>query len=385
MYRVRGRPRHMPHRRLSGKSAPSYPADCSPYPLVVILGPTASGKSDLALAVAERYNGEVVNYDSVQVYRHFNVGTAKLSPSERRGIPHRLIDIVDPEELFTAGDYARRAREVLSRVRANGRLPVLAGGSGFYLRALLEGLFQGPQRDEALRRRLEWRGELKPAGYLHRLLQRLDRASAQRIHPNDRPKLIRAIEVRLRARAPMSSLWRKGREALAGYDVVRFGLAPPREALYERIRQRAETMFGGKLVDCSGDGFTVDLEMSGSKARHGTLKACATSPGPSESVVRDSPLVDEVRNLLAEGVSRRARAFGSLGYKQALEYVDGRLSLDQAIDMTAQLTRRFAKRQLTWFRREPKVDWVEGFGDDPALQKKVLGRLEKRLIGYQPE
>ena len=177
----------------------------------------------------------------------------------------------------------------------------------------------------------------------------------------------------------MSSLWRKGREALAGYDVLRLGLAPPREALYERIRQRAETMFGGGLVDCSGDELTVDLEMSGSQARHGTLKACATSPGPSESVVRDSPLVDEVRNLLAQGVSRRTRAFGSLGYKQALDHVDGKLPLDQAIDMTVRLTRRFAKRQLTWFRRELNVHWVEGFGDEPSVQKKVLDRLEKKL------
>ena len=326
----------MPHQQLSGKNAPSYPADRSPYPLVVILGPTASGKSELALVVAEHFNGEVINYDSVQVYRRFNVGTAKLSPSERRGIPHHLIDIVEPEELFTAGDYARRAREALSRIRANGRLPVLAGGTGFYLRALLAGLFQGPQRDEALRRRLEWRAEVKSAGYLHRVLRRLDAASAQRIHPNDTPKLIRAIEVCLGAQAPMSSLWRKGREALAGYDVLRFGLAPPREALYERIRQRAETMFGGKLMD-------------------------------------------EVQNLLAEGVSRRARAFGSLGYKQALDYVDGKLPLDQAIDMTARLTRRFAKRQLTWFRREPNVHWLEGFGDEPSVQKKVLDRLEKKL------
>ena len=332
----------MPQQQPTGKSDLSYPTDLSPYPLVVILGPTASGKSELALSVAERYDGEVINYDSVQVYRHFNVGTAKLSPSERRGIPHHLIDIVEPEELFTAGDYARRAREALSRIRANGRLPVLAGGTGFYLRALLEGLFQGPQRDEALRRRLEWRAEQKSPGYLHRVLRRLDAASAQRIHPNDTPKLIRAIEVCLRARAPMSSLWRRGREALAGYDVLRLGLAPPRDALYERIRRRAENMFRGGLVG-------------------------------------------EVERLLAQGFSRRVRAFGSLGYKQALDYVDGKLPLDQAIDMTGRLTSRFAKRQLTWFRREPGVHWVEGFGDDPAVQKKVLGRLEEPLARYRPE
>ncbi len=375
----------MPNQQLGGKNAPSYPADRNPYPLVVILGPTASGKSELALAVAERCNGDVINYDSVQVYRRFNVGTAKLSLTERRGIPHHLIDIVEPEEVFTAGDYARRAREALSQIRASGRLPVLAGGTGFYLRALLEGLFEGPQRDEALRRRLEWRAEQKSAGYLHRVLRRLDDASAQRIHPNDTPKLIRAIEVCLRAQTSMSSLWKKGREGLAGYEVIRLGLAPPRDALYERIRQRAENMFGGGLVHCSGGEFTVDSEMSGSKVRHDTLKARATSLEPSESATWDTPLVDEVQRLLSEGISRRARAFGSLGYRQALDYVDGKLSLDQAINMTAQLTRRFAKRQLTWFRREPDVHWVEGFGGDATLQQNVFGWLEKRLAGYRPE
>ena len=349
------------------------------FPLLVVLGPTASGKSELAVAVAEHFGGEILNFDSVQLYRHFDIGTAKTPLAQRRGIPHQLLDVADPDEHVTAGDYARQARRTLGEVRTRERVPVLVGGTGFYLRALLDGLFQGPQRDEALRRRLEWRAEVKSAGYLHRVLRRLDAASAQRIHPNDTPKLIRAIEVCLGAQAPLSSLWRKGREALAGYDVLRLGLAPPREALYERIRRRAENMFGGGLVGCSGDEFTVDLEMSGSKARHGTLKACATSPGPSESVVRDSPLVDEVRNLLAEGVSRRARAFGSLGYKQALDHVDGKLPLDQAIHMTARLTRRFAKRQLTWFRREPNVHWVEGFGDDPAVQKKVLDWLGKKL------
>ena len=332
----------MPHQQLGGKNVASYPPERSPYPLLVILGPTASGKSELALSVAERYNGEIINYDSVQVYRRFNVGTAKLSRSDRRGIPHHLIDVVEPEELFTAGDYARRAHEALSRIRAHRRLPVLAGGTGFYLRALLEGLSQGPQRDEALRQRLEWRAEVKSAGHLHRVLRRLDAASAQRIHPNDTPKLIRAIEVCLGAQAPMSSLWQRGREALAGYDIFRLGLVPPREALYERIQRRAENMFGGELVD-------------------------------------------EVQRLLAAGFSRRARAFGSLGYKQALDYVDGKLPLDQAIDTTARLTRRFAKRQLTWFRREPNVHWLEGFGDDPNVQKKVLGWLEKKLTSYQPE
>jgi len=303
------------------------------YPLVVVLGPTASGKSSLALDIAERFGGEIVNFDSVQIYRRFDIGTAKTPLEERRGIPHHLLDIVEPDTVFTAGDYANQARVTLAEIRAKSRLPVFVGGTGFYLRALLEGLFQGPRRDEALRRKLELRAEAKPLGYLHRVLQRLDAESAQRIHPNDTPKVTRAIEVSLLARAPMSALWREPAEKLEGYAVKRIGLDPNREALYARIDRRAQQMFKRGLVA-------------------------------------------EAQRLLALGVPRSVRPFGSLGYAQALDLLDGSLTRNEAIESTARMTRRYAKRQMTWFRREPDVRWFQAFGDDAAVRAEVLAHLQ---------
>lgn len=304
--------------------------------LVVILGPTASGKTSLSLDIAERFGGEIVNFDSVQVYRSFDIGTAKPAPSERRGIPHHLIDIAEPADLFTAGDYARLGRAALAEIRARGRLPVLTGGTGFYLRALLEGLFEGPQRDEVLRRRLQQRAETEPAGYLHRILTRLDPKSAQRIHGNDIPKLIRAIEVCLQAGKPISELWEEGRDRLRGYCVLRIGLDPPREQLYERIEGRAKAMFRAGLVD-------------------------------------------ETRRLLETGVPATARPFGSLGYRQALGVLEGRLSFDDAVEETAKQTRRYAKRQMTWFRREPDVHWFRGFGNEPEVEAGAVKLVAAKL------
>jgi tRNA dimethylallyltransferase len=312
-------------------------AQADPYPLVAIVGPTASGKSDLALAVAERFGGEIVNYDSVQVYRGFDIGTAKLPPELRRSIPHHALDIVDPREVFTAGDYARRARAILAGIRERGRLPVLVGGTGFYLRALLDGLFRGPERDEALRRRLERRAARRPAGYLHRILKRFDAASARRIHPNDAPKLIRAIEVCLLEKKPMAELWEQGRDALEGFRPLRVGLDPGREALLERIERRAERMF-------------------------------------------EQGLVEETRRLLESGVPRGAWPFGSLGYNEAIRELDGKLSRSEAIELTARMTRRYAKRQMTWFRREPGVEWFAGFGDEREVQQRVLAWLAEHLV-----
>jgi tRNA dimethylallyltransferase len=226
------------------RSVPHYTARDSLYPLVVIVGPSASGKSDLALAAAERFGGEIINFDSVQVYRHFDIGSAKTPLAERRGVPHHLIDIVEPAAAFTAGNYARLARKAIADVRARGGLPVMAGGTGLYLRAALQGLFQGPERDEMLRLRLEKRAASRPPGYLNRLLTRLDATSAGRIHANDTPKLIRALEVCLRGRAPMSRQWEQNAERpLGGCEVIRIGLNPPRAALYERIARRSEKMF----------------------------------------------------------------------------------------------------------------------------------------------
>ena len=306
-----------------------------------MLGPTASGKSELGLAIAERFRGEIVNYDSVQLYRGFDVGSAKTPISQRRGVPHHLIDVADPDQLLSAGEYARRSRSVVAEISSRGVVPILVGGTGFYLRALTEGLFAGPGRDERLRERLEESRRRRGAGYLHRVLSRLDPRSAGRIHPNDAPKLIRAIEVCLLAKAPMSSLLREGLEPLEGFEIVRLGLDPPRGQLYERINLRARRMF-------------------------------------------EQGLVEECRSLLAAGVSRDARPFGSLGYKQTIELLDSKIDEAQAIKATAQATRRYAKRQLTWFRPEPDVRRFEGFGDDPAVIASAVEHVE-RAIAFEAD
>jgi tRNA dimethylallyltransferase len=298
--------------------------------LVVVLGPTASGKTVLAIKLAQEFAGEIVSCDSVAVYRDFDVGTAKPTADERALVPHHLLDIVAPDETFTAGDYSRRARGVIREISERGRLPIVVGGTGLYLCALLQGLFPGPPRSEQLRQRLRERaGERSPA-YLYRILRRMDPAAAARIHANDEPKLIRAIEVCMASRERMSKLWREqGRDPLSGFRILRVGLNPPREKLYERINVRAEKMF-------------------------------------------ENGLVEETKLLVARcGNSKRTMALGSLGYRQAGQYLRGELTLEQAIAAVQQGHRNYAKRQMTWFRREPDVMWLEGFGDDPAIAAKA--------------
>lgn len=306
-------------------------------PLIVVLGATASGKSDLALLIAETFAGEIVNFDSVQVYRYFDIGTAKLSPAERRGIPHHLIDIIESNRLYTAGEFARIARDVLIEISGRDRVPVLVGGTGFYLRALLEGLSPTHERDEAIRSRLVER-EARCPGSLHRILKRLDPESAARIHRNDIKKVIRAIELCLMHRQPVSTIFASGRDALTGFDVIKIGLGPPRPALYEQIDARVRRMF-------------------------------------------QEGLVEEVESILAGGVPATAKPFESLGYSQVLTYLQGRLSLEEAIALTQQETRRYAKRQITWFRREPGVHWFPSFGSDPVVQTEVLNLIRERLHG----
>jgi tRNA dimethylallyltransferase len=297
-------------------------------PLPVVVGPTGSGKSALALRVALELGGEIVNCDSLQVYRGFDIGTAKVPVAERHGVPHHLIDVIDAEQLFTAGDYARAAEVVLREIVERGRVPVIAGGTRFYLRALLDGLFPGPARDEELRRSLE-RREAKREGSLHRILTRLDPTAAARIHPNDKNKTMRALEVRLIEGRPLSSLFERGRAALTGFRPIKIGLDPPRESLYEHLNARTYSMF-------------------------------------------ERGLVEEVRGLLAAGVPRGAKPFESLGYKQALEVVEEKCTLEQAIESTQLETRRYAKRQLTWFRKEQKVSWLSGFGHEARMQSEAL-------------
>jgi tRNA dimethylallyltransferase len=301
-------------------------ASLQPEPLlVVVLGPTASGKTALSLALAERFHGEIVNCDSVAMYREFDLGTAKPTAAERARAPHHLVDCVVPTSHITAGDYARQARQVLDEIKTRGHLPILVGGTGLYLRALLEGLFPGPQRFEELRERLRERADARGSNYLHRILRRLDRAAAEKIHANDVPKLVRAIEVCLASREKMSELWQRGREPLRGLRILRLGLDPDRQALYDRINRRARGMFEGGLV--------------------------------------------EETRLLVEKYGEAAGPLRSLGYKQAAEFLRGELTREQALQAAQQAHRNYAKRQMTWFRREPEVHWLRGFGDAEQIQQ----------------
>jgi tRNA dimethylallyltransferase len=306
--------------------------------LVVILGPTGSGKTALSLAIAQRFKGEIVNCDSVAMYREFEIGTAKPTLEERRSVPHHLLDFVEPTDYITAGEYARRAREILGEIKTRGKLPIVVGGTGLYLRALLEGLFPGPQRSEELRERLRERVEQHGSQHLHKILSRLDKAAAEKIHANDVPKLIRAIEVCLASREKMTEMWKQGSEPLKGFQILRLGLNPDRTRLYERLNSRAIRMF-------------------------------------------DTGLVEETQMLLDQ-YGDRARALASLGYKQAVQFLGGEMTREVAIQTTQQVHRNYAKRQMTWFRREPAVIWLEGFGNDKTVELKAASLVEGILSSH---
>jgi tRNA dimethylallyltransferase len=304
--------------------------------LVVILGPTASGKTALSLALAERFEGEIVNCDSVAIYREFEIGTAKPNAAQRGRAPHHLFDCIDPRGFITAGEYARQARAVLVEIRSRGHLPIVVGGTGLYLRALLEGLFPGPQRSEELRERLRELAANRGSIHLHKILSRLDPSAAEKIHANDLPKLIRAIEVCLASRQKMSELWReKGRDPLQGFRILRLGLDPDRQKLYDRINERAQAMFDGGLVE-------------------------------------------ETQGLLKK-YGAGARPLGSLGYRQGTQFLHGELTREQAVQSAQQAHRNYAKRQMTWFRREPDVHWLKGFGDDGQIQGMAIADVETAL------
>jgi tRNA dimethylallyltransferase len=298
---------------------------------VVVLGPTGSGKTALALALAERFHGEIVNCDSVAMVREFEIGTAKPTAAERARAPHHLLDCVDASGYITAGEYLRQAREVLQQIKSRDALPIVVGGTGLYLRALLEGLFAGPQRSEELRERLRERGDDKGPGYLHRMLSRLDPAAAAKIHANDTPKLLRAIEVCLASRMRMSELWKQGRDPLQGFRIARLGLDPERNVLYERINQRAQGMF-------------------------------------------ERGLVEETRGLLQK-YGPAARSLTALGYRQAVALIKGEMDRNTALQAAQQAHRNYAKRQMTWFRREPDVFWIKGFGDDATVQHEAIRKI----------
>ncbi len=311
-----------------------------PIPAIIaVAGPTGAGKSSLSLALAERLGGEVVNFDSVQVYAGFDIGSAKLPLAEQRGIPHHLVDLCAPEDLFTAGDFVAEVRALLPGIEGRGRLPILCGGTGFYLRALFQGLSPGPQRDDGLRGRLQAREARRP-GAIRRLLGRLDPAAATRIHPNDMNKSLRALEVRLLAGRPAEEHFNEaGLAGLTGYRKLTLAVDPPRESLYAQLNRRCEEMWRGGLLD-------------------------------------------EVQFLLDEGVSPSAKPFESLGYKQALRYLSvAGTSEAEALEEMKIRTRQYAKRQWTWFRAEKDIVWVSGFGSEAATQDRafeiVTGFLKK--------
>lgn len=306
------------------------------YPVVAIVGPTAAGKSALGLQVAKRLGGEIINYDSVQVYRGFDIGAGKVPPAERRGIPHHLLDTLEPDQVFTAGDYRREALRVLAGVRERAKLPILVGGTGLYLRALLLGLFEGPPRSEALRARLKARAARRGRESLHRLLQRLDAATAARVAPRDTQKVTRALEVCLVSRRPMSALLKRGRAGLRGYRVFKIGLNPERARLHARINHRVEQMFSGGLLE-------------------------------------------ETRALLARSEGRGGfKALQALGYREARAALEGKMSVTEAVRQAQAATRRYAKRQMTWFGREADVAWYEGFGDEEEIERQVLDGLRRQ-------
>ena len=309
-------------------------------PLVAIVGPTASGKSALGVHIAARFGGEVVACDSTQLYRGFDIGTAKPSLSERKGIPHHLIDVFAPEVAATAGGYRELALQVLEDLRRRERLPVFTVGTGLYLRALLEGLADVPQRSEELRERLRASIEEHPPGYLHHLLRRLDPEAAGKIAPADEQKLIRAVEVCILTRRPISEVHRTGRVPLEGWRALKIGLMPPREKLNERIHARTEAML-----------------------EQGWMR--------------------EVQELLESGLAQDAKPFDFIGYRELRAVLGKEISLEEARIAIHQATRRYAKRQLTWFRKEPAVQWFPGFGDDPGVQTSVIEWLQAQ--GPEPQ
>lgn len=301
--------------------------------LIVILGPTACGKSALGVRLAEELAGEVVVCDSTQVYRHFDIGTAKVPLDEQHGIPHHLVNIIEPQEIFTAGEYRRRALIVLEDICRRGKVPLLTAGTGLYLRALLEGLADAPTRSEELRDRLRHSAELRGSAHLHRILARLDPATAARIAPRDTQKIIRAIEMRMLTGKSVGEIHSSGRSGRANFQVAKIGLLPPRAALYARIHSRVEAMLTAGWIE-------------------------------------------ETRKLIASGIPVDAKPFKFIGYPQLRAHLEGDLSREEATNQIQQATRRFAKRQLTWFRKEPGVHWIPGFGDDRETLAAALQFLQ---------
>jgi len=304
--------------------------------LVAIVGPTASGKSSLGMRVARELGGEIVVCDSTQVYRGFDIGTSKPSEAEQKNLRHHLIDLLEPHELFTAGVYRERAIEVLADLNERKRLPVMTVGTGLYMRALIDGFSDTPVRSEEVRTRLRKSAERYGAGYLHRALRRIDSTAAARIGPRDTPKLMRAIEISVLAGKPVSEVQSARKQKLEGFQVIKIGLMPPRTALYERIERR-----------------TIEM--------------------------MDRGWLAEVRELVAKGIPATAKPFSFIGYGELRAHLEGKHKLPAVVAAIQQATRRYAKRQVTWFRREPNVKWFEAFGDDAHVTAEALKHLREEM------
>ena len=311
-------------------------------PLIAILGPTATGKSALGIAIAERFNGEIINCDSTAVYRGFDIGTDKVPMAERRGIAHHLIDIADPTDEYTAAQFARDAAAVIGDIHARGKLPILVGGTGFYYRALTRGLFPGPGKDAELRRRLERIAERKGVERLHRMVRRVDPGSAARIQPRDLKRLVRALEVYFQTGKPLTAHFEDTVSPL-GNDVKigAIALRMPAPWLAERLARRVDAQF-------------------------------------------EAGLLDEIRGLLASGVPPEARPFGGLVYRQAMEHLRGMRDEAATRQLIAQENRRYARRQLIWFRKEPNLVWFDGPGTNAEVQASVINELTARDLLLAP-
>jgi tRNA dimethylallyltransferase len=309
-------------------------------PVIAIVGPTASGKSTLGIEVALQLNGEIINCDSVQVYQEIQVATAKVPLAEREGVPHHLIDFVPPSINYTAVEWAREAAQKIEEIESRGRVPLLVGGTGFYLRALRRPFFISPQTDESLRRRLNRIRERRGAEYLHRLLRRLDPRAAEQLYPRDWPRVQRAIEVHVQTGQSIVDQKADRPEAHESSRRLRIlALNPPRAELYERINERAEAHFKAGLVE-------------------------------------------EVQQLLSRGIPPESNALGAHGYRRVVEYIEGKRDLASAIEQTKLDVRHYAKRQLTWFRHEERVEWFAGFGEEKAVLASVLATLG---VGPRPK
>jgi tRNA dimethylallyltransferase len=306
-------------------------------PLIAILGATATGKSALALVIAERFGGEIISCDSTAVYRGFDIGTDKLAPADRRGITHHLIDVVDPTDEYTAAQFARDASQAIRDIHARGRVPLLVGGTGFYYRALTQGLFPGPGKDAALRRRLEAVAERRGVSFLHRLLRRVDTASAVRIQPRDVKRMVRALEVYFLTGRPLTAHFVETRSPIPDVSVMSIALRLSADQTSARVARRVDEQFARGLLG-------------------------------------------EIRTLLARGIPETARPFGGLVYRQALEHLRGVRDEPSTRALIAQENRRYARRQLIWFRKEPNLLWFDGPGESAGTIDAVSCLIEQRLL-----